>query len=246
MNKINLKEIPIKFNDVDEAHQHLMLIDYVWTEVPGCTTVAGLYQQDGWKFAWPVKLMYEYLLSYVEKRLLIEEVDLKKAKGLWREKRDKAADSGNIAHKWIETYIKEGKKTEFPTDKDALSCVGEFLVWESEYKPEWLASEVQVGSVQHQFCGILDAVAVINGKKVLLDFKTSSDIKPYFNIQLAGLWMCLVEQGFEPEERAILHLPKGDKHEYRTINTSLSFEQECFLSGLKHLRHKNMFMTVTK
>jgi hypothetical protein len=133
-----------------------------------------------------------------------------------------------------------------PDDKEIQNIVKNFLEWEKIYNPQWLASEIQVGSLKHRYAGILDALAIMNdmfGEKVtLIDFKTSSGIKDDYNIQLAGLCICLEEMGLKVDQRAILHLPKEGKYEFKIIDTDLEFEKKCFLSGLDFYRYKNMFL----
>lgn len=236
-----LKEIDLKFNDEGGKHIHIL----VGEDVPGCTSVSGLFGDDGWKFAWPPKLMGEKLTAILKERAINEE-DIKKAKSAWREKRDKAADSGTRAHALIETYIRHHRIDAFLEDKEVENCVENFLVWEQKYKPKWLASELQVGSLTHKFAGILDALAEIDGKIVLLDFKTSSGIKAEYNIQLAGLMICLEEMGLKPDVRAILHLPKDGAYEYRVIDSNLEQEKIDFLAGLAFLRRKNLFASRNK
>lgn len=220
-------------------------------EVPGCTSISGLFQDDGWKFAWPVKLMYEHVTTEgkaaiernADEGLGFEELEdiCAKAKNAWREKRDKSADSGTRAHQWIEEYIKTGSDTSFLEDKDAMACIGQFLVWEGKHKPKWLASELQVASERFCFAGILDALCEIDGKTVLLDFKTSASIKDEYAIQLAGLYICLEEMGFKPDLRAILHLPKKGDYEYRVLDGDLEEEKTDFVAALNFYRRKNLF-----
>ena len=104
-----------------------------------------------------------------------------------------------------------------------------------------MASEIQVCSRLNHFAGILDALAIINGEKVLLDFKTSSGIKPDYTIQLAGLTICLEEMGFTPDKCAILHIPKKGEFEYREIKVTAD-ERMDFLAGLAFYKRKNMFL----
>jgi hypothetical protein len=119
----------------EEGHIHEMLIDGEWTEVPGATSISGLFQEDGWKFAWPVKLMEEKLFEMAKESYDKSELELaghgdvrryegikwdwnllqdnlKKAKNAWREKRDKAADTGVAGHLIISQYILEKIKNE--------------------------------------------------------------------------------------------------------------------------------------
>lgn len=232
-----------KFNDDDGKHVHLM----DGSPVPGCTSVSGLFSPDGWKFAWPVKLMEEYVKTRWKKDTVYfqNEIDhvLKEGKNAWREKRDKSADSGVKGHTLIEEYLKHGHLPTLTQGTDIENIFNQFMLWEGEIKPKWLASELQVGSLTHSYCGILDALAEINGKVVLLDFKTgSSGDKKEFPIQLAGLAMALEEQGVKVDERAILHLPKKGNFEYFPITSDLEWEKKAFLAGLKFLSYKNQVL----
>jgi hypothetical protein len=132
--------------------------------------------------------------------------------------------------------------TELPNDPEVKNIVEQFLLWEEKANPKWLASEIQVGSLTHRYCGILDAVAIINGERVLIDFKTSSGIKDDYRIQLAGLWLALEEMGCPPNKRAILHLPKEGEYEFRYIEGHLEEEKKDFLAGVAFYNRKNLFM----
>lgn len=250
MTPLDLKPIPglsfLAEEDGKPCHKHMLN----GKEVPGCTSVSGLFQDDGWKFAWPVKLMEQRILEEVEKvasgceevyRKDLEEI-LKTAKNAWRVKRDKAADSGTRAHKLIEDYI-AGRTIKLTSeDAEVNHCLSEFFKWERIYKPVWLATEVQVGSAKHRFAGILDALAGINGLVTLVDFKTSASIKDDYEIQLGGLCIGLEEMGMVVDRRAILHIPKEGDYEYRIIDTDLERDKEAFLAALNFLSHKNLFM----
>lgn len=250
---LNLKKLDLRFVEEENGkpcHKHILNSK----EVPGCTSISGLFQDDGWKFAWPVKLMAEIVIREVNERILDQadqglclgqiEPICARAKNAWREKRSKSADSGQKAHAEIEKYIKTGA-VPFLVEPEVQHCFDQFLRWEEVAKPKWLASEIQVGSETHKFAGILDAVAEIDGKLVLVDFKTSSGIKKEYNIQLAGLMicleeMCLEEMGCVPEQRAILWLPKDGKYEYVSITSNLEYDKQAFLAGLEFYKYKNI------
>ena len=240
---LNLKKIDLVFDGENGHHKHIL----EGKEVPGCSSISSLFPSDSWKFAWPPKLMGEKLTAILKSGVLITEAHIKEAKSAWREKRDKSADTGTLGHSIIEKYIHEKLNgivipfMEISLDKEISNILEQFLVWEKKYNPVWLASELQVGSKVHGFAGILDALAEINGKKVLLDFKTSKEIKPEYNIQLAGLAIALEEQGFIPDERAILHLPKSGEYEYKEIKSAFKDEEMDFLVGVAFYKRKNMF-----
>lgn len=246
---LTLKPINLTFQE--KGHVHILN----GFPVPGCTSISGLFQDDGWKFAWPVKLMYEKAMEeireigqYFDVTVAQADTILKKAKNAWREKRDSAAQKGTSAHEYVEDYVKHGVKIPPTVNEEVRHCFNEFLIWEAKYAPTWLATELQVGSEKHNYAGILDALCEIDGKRVLLDYKTSKSIKADYNIQLAGLTMALEEMGCHVDKRAILHLPKElDKSfEYRIIESNLAQDKEAFLAGLEFYRHKNIFLARTK
>lgn len=250
---LNLKKIDLVFNGADGKHIHILN----GCEVPGCTSISGLFQDDGWKFAWPPKLMYEEIvkegLKAIENNtgegLGFEELEAiaAKAKNAWRRKRDKAADSGIIAHGYIERYIKTKKFENLEHENaEVQNCFAQFVLWQDKTNPHWLASELQVGSETNNFAGILDALAVIDRKLTLVDFKTSGGIKDEYAVQLAGLMICLEEMGCKPEQRAILHLPKDGEYEYRVLDGNLEEEKKDFLAGLAFYRRKNLFKARNK
>lgn len=260
---LNLKKIDLKFiseQDGKPCHKHILN----GNEVPGCTSVSGLFQDDGWKFAWPPKLMSEVIWSKAKERsaemksIGLTDFDgimwgwkeladvLKEGKGAWRRKRDRAADSGTEAHKLIEDYIANKEVALGTASPEARHCFDQFLEWEKIYQPEWLGSEIQVGSEKYNFAGILDAVANLSIGLTIIDFKTSKDIKDDYNIQLGGLCICLEEMGVFVKDRAILHLPKEGPYEFRIIKSDLEKDKLAFLVGLEFYRHKNLFMARCK
>lgn len=252
-----LKPMDLTFQET--GHVHLLN----GKPVPGCTSISGLFQDDGWKFAWPVKLMEEKIISelvtvqekhdgfqfggpfvHLEDAIAIT----KKHKNAWRQSRDKAADKGTKAHTHIENYIKFGVRPPLDINDEVRHCFDEFLKWEIQFAPIWLATELQVASEIHNYAGILDALCEIDSHTVLLDYKTSKGIKPEYNIQLAGLAMALEEMGCRVDQRAILHLPKEfvKPYEYKIITSNLDQDKAAFLVGLDFYRHKNIFMARTK
>lgn len=248
--KLALKDTDkIRFteNRFKGIHLHEMLLDGVWTPVPGATTISGLFPSDAWKFAWPPKLMAEKLVCILNDGKVICEADIKTAKNAWREKRDKAADSGSRSHEIIESYIKTNSFDTSSENIEVQNSVHEFMLWEAKTRPQWLASELQVGSLSNRFCGILDAVAIIDGKTALVDFKTSaSGDKPEYAIQLAGLHIALTEMGIIPEKRVVLHLPKKGQYSYIPIETDLDKDKQAFLAALEFYKHKNIFLARCK
>ena len=98
---------------------------------------------------------------------------------------DEALEIGNNTHEWIEEYIDTGQGTEIhstTTDcgRNAFNSIKAFIKWEEKYKPEWIDSERKIYCDKYKYAGTVDAVAKINGRVCVIDFKTSKKIyKPY-------------------------------------------------------------------
>lgn len=155
---------------------------------------------------------------------------LKEAKGSYRQKSKDAQDSGTVAHAWIEGYIKaamnETKIPELPKEGDefelngklqpisaettaeACNAINAFLAWVKGKNIIWHASELVVASDLHRFAGTLDALATINGRLFLVDFKSSKDCYPEYWIQLAAYRLALEEMQIFPQDAIIIRLPK--------------------------------------
>jgi len=88
---------------------------------------------------------------------------------------DEALEIGNYTHKWIEKYILNGKN---PNQYNI--CTDAFLIWEKKHNVEWIDAERKIYCDKYKYAGTVDAVAKINGRVCVIDFKTSKKIyKPY-------------------------------------------------------------------
>jgi len=240
--KLELKKIDLRF----EAEEHVHILK--GEMVPGCTTVSGMMPKE-WLAPWAAKETVEYILKNLDEKFkakiltnqLTSEIKsvVMAGKNAWRMKRDKAADNGTRAHELIETYIKESQEPllelEVPEVQNAVKL---FFGWLEKHKVEWIASELQVGSETHKFAGILDFLAIVDGKFTLGDFKTSSGIHPEYYVQTAGLQIALEEMECPPiEQRLILHIPKtGNDFEARVVPTPIAHDKELFLCALQFYR----------
>jgi hypothetical protein len=97
----------------------------------------------------------------------------------YRRVTDEALEIGNETHKNIESIIKgEG----YLSVKNEGSCnsINAFDEWRDELNPEWLDAERKIYCDRFKYAGTVDAVAKINGRVCVIDFKTSKKIyKPY-------------------------------------------------------------------
>jgi predicted RecB family nuclease len=230
MNKLNINA-DVGF--IEDGHTYVRNAD--GELLTGVTTILDILNKP-FLIAWAAKEVYNFLLDKQEeiKKMSPEEYEklLFTAKNSRLKKSEKALDSGKIAHGWIEKHI-GGEHNPLPDDKEAQNAVNAFLKWEKENNPEWLASELIVASSSQDFAGTLDAVARINGKIYLIDFKTSKQISPEYYLQTAAYQFCLEEMGAKVDGRLILRLPKDGKvAEAQEVPTPYEFDRDTFI----HLR----------
>jgi CRISPR/Cas system-associated exonuclease Cas4 (RecB family) len=187
------------------------------------TKVTGTVDKSPFLIPWAIRLMGEYLLEKENGKIITPEI-VEEAKKKWREAKEEAADIGSAAHDWIEQHIK-GKNPAMPENEKVLNCVNAYLKWEKENKIKWVVNEGLVYSKKYDFVGKLDAIAKINGKTYLIDYKSSKGIYEEFYLQTAGYQLAYEEEhGKCIDGRILLHLGKEDgAFEHREI---LDYEKD--------------------
>ena len=161
------------------------------TQVAGVTTILGILDKPALvPWAWNLGLKGED----------------------YRKIRDKAGSIGSIAHERIEHHLKKqemdlSEYSQADIDKANNSFNG-FLEFEKTHKLELLKSEISLVSETHRFGGTIDLYAMLDGKKSLIDFKTSKGIWVEHRIQVAAYKNLLIENGYDVEEVYLLHINK--------------------------------------
>lgn len=243
MNKLQkfLKPSPVTFDE----QRHVYYLIEGNKMVPGVTGVLSELNKP-YLMAWTTKENYKYMVEhYKEVAFAVKKRDLVKyeqiclaAKSAYLTKSKAAADSGTVAHDYIEKYVNnkiEGLPVDVnhipkPEDPRAVECIRAFFAWEKNNKVDWLASELVVGSKIHEFGGKLDAIAHINGVFTLIDFKTSNQISKEHFLQTAAYALALKEMGLEVWSRIILRIDKeGKGFEEMVVPTPIDFDQDAFV-----------------
>lgn len=122
-------------------------------------------------------------------------------------KRDAGADRGTAIHEVLEHYAREGttpKLAEFdPTVRGYVSGLSRFLL---TAQPEPVEVELLVASVKHGYAGRLDMIARLDGRRRLVDLKTSPTARvfPEAHVQTRAYCLALPECGIEPVEDALI------------------------------------------
>jgi len=161
--------------------------------VPGTTTITGL-------------LAKPFLIPWANK-LGLEGIDSTKY-------RDEAAEVGTLAHKMIECYLSGealDEKEYSATDWDlAINAVLKFYEWEKQNDIRVVESELPLVSEINLYGGTIDCICELDGKLVMLDFKTSKAIYDENFVQLAAYRELAKEHGYDIEECRVLRIGRDE------------------------------------
>jgi hypothetical protein len=144
--------------------------------VCGTTTIIGRFKESGGLIHWAWDLGMQGIN--------------------YRDVRDKAADSGTLAHDMIEAHLRGEEFTpdgavDETTFVNARKGFDAFMEWSEQTKLEVVDTEMVLVSEEYQYGGTPDAIGYCAGKLALLDWKTSNRIYQDYLIQIAAyrqLW----------------------------------------------------------
>lgn len=191
------------------------------TRVPGVTTILGARKAAGGLMHWAWNLG-------------MQGKDYRKV-------RDEAADAGTLAHLMIEKWLaKEDPLDALATVEDlevqglAQQGFGAFLDWSRQTKIEVLDQEMGLVSELFGFGGTPDAVAHLDGKLVLLDWKTSNAVYTDHIMQIAAYQRLWEENNPKDplEGHHLLRFGKefGDFHHHSYPQTIMDTAWSCFVN----------------
>lgn len=204
--------------------------------LPGVTTILGTLAKPA-LIAWASKMCAEYVKENLKDLKDLDGV-LVQAKNAHAQKRDKAADAGTDIHALIEIYIKlciENGGVAQGHEINEQPQVSKFVDWALSNNVVFYESEKRVYSPIEKFAGTVDFTALVNGKRLIGDIKTTSgiyDLSPF--LQCAAYRHCLEEMG-EPnyEGSVIIRLGKDGSFEEFYRHDPEGEDKETFLALLK-------------
>jgi hypothetical protein len=169
---------------------------------------------------WAIGLMRDHLLKLVENSEAIMTEDIIEGSKLHQKKKEEAANKGSEVHDWIEKYITaklgKGEKPEMPKDEEILNGVLAFLNWEKDHSVKFIDTEKLVYSKKYDYVGLLDCIAEIDGKRSVIDFKTSNGLYNEYRYQVAAY------QGADEEETGVKY--DGNRWLVRFDKNTAEFE----------------------
>ena len=165
-------------------------------EYPSVTTVLALRDKSGPLMGWACKMGAEAVNKYLDE-LNGEDIDRTKIinliKGAFRQKQAGALDIGSKVHNAIEIFTKASTRDiglyhvkGLPEYADIIKPFSAFLKWHDNVGFKLIYGEQEVWSDHHKFAGTLDAIAIVNGRKTLVDYKSSSAFRSDYVQQIAA------------------------------------------------------------
>lgn len=180
-----------KIKGVSKAHTVYKTTD--GRRVPGATTITGLLNKP-------------YLIKWAN-HLGLEGIDSSKYT-------DEAASVGTLAHALIQANLQgETLDTSMfsPIQVDlAENSVLSFYEWKSRHSIEPILCEVPMVSDVMGYGGTVDCYCKLDGKPVLLDFKTGKAIYDEYFVQTAAYANLLSENGYKVDEIRILRVGRDE------------------------------------
>lgn len=229
------------------SHQYKLVVGEKksdWQLIDSVSRICGVVDKSDALLIWASRLCSEYLLSLPVKERTDDAVKI--AVNKHREKKDEAAAIGTLAHLWAEEYIKKGDIS-FPDDPQVANAVSWFLEWVENHQIEWLASERFVYSNELNYVGICDAIAMIDGKKYLVDFKTSNRIRMLeYGMQTVAYKHAYEEETWDVIEWiVIVRFPKDSWDSVFEVaeirDSEFDFFFDLFVSAQKLYRAKRLY-----
>lgn len=153
-------------------------------------------------------------------------------------KKQEAASIGDLVHAYAESTatacIHGGEIPPIPEDADPqlVAGINAFLKWYVDNDVHFIHAEKIVYSREHGFVGIVDAIAKVNGKRVLIDYKTAKAVYNEHRYQVAGYRMAYEEENEALDGALILHFDKttGECHTHEISFEDYKKDKKVFLA----------------
>lgn len=185
------------------------------------TAVTGIIDKSRVLIGWAINLMAAHLKKYLEistgTQFTAEELlpVIEEASKQHTIKKEEAGSIGGKVHEWAESFanaqINGSDAPEIKDDEEqgVLSGINAFLDWYNAHEIKFLESERLIYSRKYNFVGTLDGIAMINGKRMLIDYKTSKGIYSEMHYQISAYRLAWEEEtGEKLDGMVILHFDK--------------------------------------
>jgi hypothetical protein len=179
-------------------NSHRYKIEGKRTCLPSVTSVTGVIDKSRPLILWATRLTAKYLKKYLEdssvNKFTSEELIpiIDEAVINYKDVQDEALGVGTQAHDWAEQFaLAQINGSDIPTVPDnatdeLLNSINGFIDWYDKNNVKFLEVERMVYSKSLEYVVIFDAVAEVNGKKVVLEYKTSKSLYTEYRFQASA------------------------------------------------------------
>lgn len=221
--------IKLQFNDL----KHHYTVDD--KTVDGVTSILQVIGKPALVY-WSANKASEFINLNLPVGKAIDEIEKQKlvngCKTAHRTLKEDAGNLGTMFHELVEKFAK-GEKYEEPVNEILKKSFDQFKEWVAKNNVEFKSSERVVYSKQYNYAGTLDMTAIVNGKNVLIDLKTSSGIWNEMHLQTAAYRYALQEEfpDIKIDHTVIIRCGKDGVFEVMEMN---DFKEnfEAFLGAL--------------
>ena len=138
---------------------------------------------------------------------------------------ERAAQRGTKVHKATESLDRYG---DVEIEDEYAPYIEAYIKFRRDHKCEWEKIEYSTYHTDLRYAMTADRVGVMDGKKVLLDIKTTSALQTIkVTAQLTLYKMALESQGFQIEECYALRLDKDGKYHLKKIEPDYKLADSC-------------------
>ena len=138
---------------------------------------------------------------------------------------DRAAERGTNVHKLTEALDKYGS---CEADEELLNYLTAYVDFRNKYPAVWEKIEFSTFNETERYGMTVDRYGELNGKKILVDIKTSSSIQTVaVTAQLTLYKWGLQSQGYDVDEMYVLQLKKDNRFVFKKIEPDVSLATAC-------------------
>lgn len=197
-------------------------------EYPSVTTILDTMNKGEGITNWAIRCAMDFVKNNRGLGLSLDEL-LGQASNAWRADLSNAANIGTEVHTMIEEWIATGTVPMDNRRGEVLRSFDAFMKWQAEHKVTWLKSEMQVVSHTWGYAGTLDAICLYEGRRLVLDFKTSGGFWDTYRMQIAAYRSAAEEGGEITDGTAVLRLDKKTgQPEFKEFTERYDRDREAF------------------
>ena len=149
---------------------------------------------------------------------------------------DHAAERGTAVHKICQALDLYGKAD---VQDDLLPYVQAYIKFRKEHDVKWESIEKAMHHPEKKYAGTIDRIGTVDGKRCIVDFKTSYQVHKPLAIAQLNLYRLIEEYyGGNVEVLYILHLKKDGS--YRLVNVEINDNVPDALLTLHNLTKKKV------